>query len=202
MQQYAYSIHTPRTCYIKQHMQFTLHTYRLCPIVTYRVQVYWTIRPFYLGILNPKYERSEAEYTYFSVQHRLMCIVVQAKYTYFSVQHRLMCIVVQAKYTYFSVQHRLMCIVVQAKYTYFSMQHRLMCIVVQAKLLHKCSWWLLGVEVFLNLVGYAKRDHIAQNVFFLLLFNLSQFQGHTSPRLPTWSVDSLGLLLHRSNSRS
>ena len=37
---------------------------------------------------------------------------------------------------------------------------------------------------------------------FLLFFKLSPFQGHKSPRLPTWSVDSLGLLLHRSNIRS
>ena len=36
---------------------------------------------------------------------------------------------------------------------------------------------------------------------FLLFFKLSLFQGHKSPRLPTWFVDSLGLLLNRSNIR-
>jgi len=34
---------------------------------------------------------------------------------------------------------------------------------------------------------------------FLLLLNLLPFQGHKSPRLPTWFVDSLDLLLHWSN---
>ena len=36
---------------------------------------------------------------------------------------------------------------------------------------------------------------------FLLFFKPSPFQGDKSPRLPTWFVDSLGLLLHRSNAR-
>ena len=38
--------------------------------------------------------------------------------------------------------------------------------------------------------------------FFLPIFKLSPFQGLKSPRLPTWFVSSLGLLLHRSNVRS
>ena len=37
---------------------------------------------------------------------------------------------------------------------------------------------------------------------FLQLFNLPPFQGSGSPRLQTWFVSSLGLLLHRSNVRS
>ena len=37
---------------------------------------------------------------------------------------------------------------------------------------------------------------------FLLFFKLSPFQGLKSPRLPTWFIGSLGLLLHRSNVRS
>ena len=37
---------------------------------------------------------------------------------------------------------------------------------------------------------------------FLPLFKLPPFQGLKSPRLPTWFVGSLGLLLHRSNVRS
>jgi len=37
--------------------------------------------------------------------------------------------------------------------------------------------------------------------FFLLFFKLSPFQGDMSPRLPTWSVHCLGLLLYRSNVR-
>ena len=41
----------------------------------------------------------------------------------------------------------------------------------------------------------AKRD-------FLLFFKLSPHQGYNSPRLLTWFVGSLGLLLHRSNIRS
>ena len=41
----------------------------------------------------------------------------------------------------------------------------------------------------------AKRD-------FLLFFKLSPFQGLKSPRLQTWFVGSLDLLLHRSNVRS
>ena len=37
---------------------------------------------------------------------------------------------------------------------------------------------------------------------FLPFFKLSPFKGLKSPRLPTWFVGSLGLLLHRSNVRS
>ena len=37
---------------------------------------------------------------------------------------------------------------------------------------------------------------------FLPFFKLSPFQGLKSPRLPTWFVGSLGLLLHRSKVRS
>jgi len=48
-----------------------------------------------------------------------------------------------------------------------------------------------------------KKDHIAQTrFFFLLFFNLTPFHGHKNPRLTTWFVDSLGLLLHRSNVKS
>ena len=36
---------------------------------------------------------------------------------------------------------------------------------------------------------------------FLPFFKLSPFQGLKSPRLPTWFIGSLGLLLHRSNVR-
>ena len=36
------------------------------------------------------------------------------------------------------------------------------------------------------------------NAIFLPFFKLPPFQGHRSPRLPTWFVGSLGLLLHRS----
>ena len=53
----------------------------------------------------------------------------------------------------------------------------------------------------LYVVGYEEKDH-SRKMQFLLFFNLSPFQGHKSPRLPTWSVDSLGLLLHISNVRS
>ena len=56
-------------------------------------------------------------------------------------------------------------------------------------------------EHALYVVGYEEKDH-SRKMQFLLFFNLSPFQGHKSPRLPTWSVDSLGLLLHRSNVRS
>ena len=38
--------------------------------------------------------------------------------------------------------------------------------------------------------------------WFLSLFNLPPFQASKSPRLQTWFVGSLGLLLHRSNVRS
>ena len=52
--------------------------------------------------------------------------------------------------------------------------------------------FILGTHALMYI---AKRD-------FLLFFNPTPFQGHKSPRLPTWFVDSLGLLLHRSNIRS
>ena len=52
------------------------------------------------------------------------------------------------------------------------------------------------------MAGYEIRDHYRAKRDFLLFFNLSPFQGHKSPRLPTWLLDSLGLLLHRSNVRS
>ena len=50
-------------------------------------------------------------------------------------------------------------------------------------------------------IGYEKRDLIAAKRDFLPFFEQSPFQGVKSPRLPTWSVGSLGLLLHRSNVR-
>ena len=50
--------------------------------------------------------------------------------------------------------------------------------------------------------GFEKRGHFMQNAIFLLLFNLPPFQGSGSPRLQTWFISSLGLLLHRSNIRS
>ena len=37
---------------------------------------------------------------------------------------------------------------------------------------------------------------------FLPFFKLSPFQGVKSPRIPTWFMGSLGLVLHRSNVRS
>ena len=52
------------------------------------------------------------------------------------------------------------------------------------------------------MVGYEKRDHFAQNAIFWHFFKLSPFQGLKSPRLLTWFLSSLGLLLHRSNIRS
>ena len=45
-----------------------------------------------------------------------------------------------------------------------------------------------------------EKGPIMQNAIFFFL--LSPFQGHKCPRLPTWSVDSLSLLLHRSKVRS
>ena len=38
--------------------------------------------------------------------------------------------------------------------------------------------------------------------FFLPFFKLSPFQGHVRPRLTTWFISGIGLLLHRSNIRS
>ena len=51
-------------------------------------------------------------------------------------------------------------------------------------------------------IGYEKRDHIAQKHNFLPFFKLSPFQSLNSPRLLAWFVSSMGLLLHRSNVRS
>ena len=49
-----------------------------------------------------------------------------------------------------------------------------------------------------------KRGNFTQDVLFCHnFFNLSPFQGHKSSiRLLTWFIDTLGLLLHRSNVRS
>ena len=46
-------------------------------------------------------------------------------------------------------------------------------------------------------VGYEKRDHVVHKAI-LVFFKLLPFQGSKSPRLPTWFIDYLGLLLHRS----
>ena len=51
-------------------------------------------------------------------------------------------------------------------------------------------------------VGSEKRGNFAQDDIVFFFFNLSPFQGHKSPRLLTWFIDTLGLLLHRSNIRS
>ena len=48
---------------------------------------------------------------------------------------------------------------------------------------------------------WGKRPYRTKHDFWLF-FKLSPFQGNKSPRLPTWCVDSVGLLLHRSNVRS
>ena len=62
-----------------------------------------------------------------------------------------------------------------------------------------CFWavkvWRICGRIWEKEPYHAKRD-------FLPFFKLSPFQGHRSPRLPTWFIGSLGLLLHRSNIRS
>ena len=58
------------------------------------------------------------------------------------------------------------------------------------------------IHVYIHVVEYEKRDHFAQNVFLLPFFKLSPFRGLKSPRLPTWFMSSLSLLLHRFNIRS
>ena len=50
-------------------------------------------------------------------------------------------------------------------------------------------------------VGYEKRDHIVQNTIFWQFSNTT-FQGLKSPRLPTWNIGSIDLLLHISSVRN
>lgn len=49
---------------------------------------------------------------------------------------------------------------------------------------------------------WQKGTYHANRDFFLLFFKPSSFQGHRSHRFPSWFVESLGLLLCRSNVRS
>ena len=57
--------------------------------------------------------------------------------------------------------------------------------------IHECAYMYIWEKGALG----AKCD-------FLPLFNLPPFRGSRSPRLQTWFVSTLGLLLHRSNGRS
>ena len=64
---------------------------------------------------------------------------------------------------------------------------------------------MYGSDEVGNVIGSERRDHFTLNViffFFLPFFKLSPFQGLKSPRLLTWFIGSIGLLLHRSNVRS
>ena len=77
---------------------------------------------------------------------------------------------------------------------------RVTCKVQSSKCIHICTagyTWVPKPDIKCGRIWEKGPYHAKHNL--LLLLNLSPFQGHKSPRLPTWFVDSLDLLLHRSN---